>query len=76
MAITYCQTEKCCEDGRAGVIQSAILVCPENSKLLERAHRKANTEKPYTSDLLVIKVGIMISNHLQLMNTSFTASFK
>lgn len=37
-----------CEDGSTGLIQSAILVCPVNSKLLERAHggRRANTKSP------------------------------
>lgn len=48
MATGYCQTERHCEDGNAGVIRSAILVCPANSKLPERAHRgrKANTKSP------------------------------
>lgn len=48
MATSYCQTEKHCKDSRAGVIQSAILFCPENSKLLESVHtdRKAKTKSP------------------------------
>lgn len=48
MATGYCQTERHCEDSQAGVIWSAILGCPVNSRLLERAHRgrKANTKSP------------------------------